>query len=108
MALTYPLVKAEAEACQVMANEMATMLARVTQFLEHNSDLSIDFGAGSTPAYISEDADGNMLNLWFSRQDVSNAIGSLDWFRKLMTNQAMTGGQGDHLGNCNKLAHPLG
>jgi hypothetical protein len=108
VALTYPLVKSEAEAFQVICNEVASMLTRIVQLLEHNSDLAIDWGAGTTPGYITEDADGNLSTLTYSREDVSNAIGSLDWVRKLLMNQDMASAQGDHLGNLNKLAHPLG
>jgi hypothetical protein len=60
------------------------------------------------PSYMDLEANGNLKDRTFTPQEVSNAIGSLDWVRKLLTNQAMTGSQGDHLGNLNKLAGPLG
>lgn len=108
MALTYTRVSATADAIADVANQAATLLALIDQLLEYNSDQAIDWGAGSTPEYITEDADGNLQGKQFSRQDVSNVVGSLDWMRKLLTNQVMTGSQGDHVGNINKLARPLG
>jgi hypothetical protein len=108
MALVYAQVKEEALAFEATCNEVASLLARLVQLLEHNSDQAIEWDAATTPPYITEDADGNLQDLTFSRQAVSNAIGSLDWIRKLLTNQVMTGSQGDHLGNINHLARPLG
>ena len=108
MALTVARSKEEAEAIASLANEMSSMLARIHQVLEHNSDLAIDWAAGSTPTYISEDAAGNITGTNYSRQQVANVVGSLDWVRKLMTNQTMTGSQGDHAGNMSLLARPLG
>lgn len=108
MALEYTAVQREATAIEDVSNQLASLLATIDQLLEHNSDLAIDWGAGSTPAYISEAANGNLQGKTYTRQEVSNAIGSLDWVRKLFTNQVMTGSQGDHLGNINKLTRPLG
>lgn len=108
MALQYDRVSATAEAIADVSNQAATLLALINQLLEFNSDQAIDWGAGSKPAYINEEANGNLQGKQFSRQEVSNAIGSLDWVRKLLTNQSMTGSQGDHLGNLNKLVRPLG
>ncbi len=106
MALTHARVTAEANALVDLANRMATLLADVHQVLEHNSDQAIDWGATVTPAYITEDGDGNISGFTFTRQAVANAIGSLDQFRKLLTNQAAT--TGDHLGNLSQLSRPLG
>jgi SAM-dependent MidA family methyltransferase len=108
MPLQNSTVQAEADAIANIANRTAKLLADLHKVLEHNSDLAIDWGAGSTPAYITEEANGNLSGRTFTRQEVANAIGSLDWVRKLLTNQTMTGSQGDHLGNLNKLAAPLG
>lgn len=60
------------------------------------------------PDYMLLEANGNLKDRSYSPQAVSNAIGSLDWIRKLLTNQTMTGSQGDHLGNLNQLGNPLG
>lgn len=108
MALTNARASATADAVADVANQAATLLALIDQLLEFNSDQAIDWGAAQTPAYIDEDAAGNLVGKQFSRQDVSNVIGSLDWVRKLLTNQSMAGSQGDHLGNINKLVRPLG
>jgi hypothetical protein len=107
MALQYDRVAQVADAFVAVSNRMVALLTDINQLLEHNSDQAIDWGASETPAYINEEANGNLSGRMFSRQQVSNAIGSLDWVRKLLTNQAMTGSQGDHLGNLNQLAGPL-
>lgn len=59
------------------------------------------------PEYMNLEANGNLSGRLYTPQAVSNAIGSLDWVRKLLTNQVMTGSQGDHLGNLNQLGSPL-
>lgn len=59
------------------------------------------------PDYIDLEANGNLSGRTFTPAAVSNAIGSLNWIRSLLTNQSMTGSQGDHLGNLNQLASPL-
>lgn len=107
MALTRVTVDAEADAVAVICEEATQLLTRITWMLEHNSDLAIDWAAAVKPDYIEEDVDGNLVDRRFSRQNVANAIGSLDWVRKLLTNQDMTGCQGDHLGNLNLMARPL-
>lgn len=57
----------------------------------------------SIPEYITLDPNGNLNNRAYTPGEVSNAIGSLDQIRKLLTNQTPT--VGDHLGNLNKLAN---
>lgn len=108
MALAFPRVLETADAVAAVANNLALCLVQINQVLEYNSDQAIDWGAGSTPGYITEDAAGNIQGRSYTRQEMANAIGSLDWVRKLLTNQTMTGSQGDHLGNLNHLARPLG
>jgi hypothetical protein len=102
MALSVDGSKSEAQAIAQVCTELAAVLAKADVILEHNSDISIDWAASELPAYIAEDASGNLNGLLFDRASVANAIGSLAQFRNLMTNQAVT--QGDHLGNINKLA----
>lgn len=92
-----------ATSCSVLSEQVVDLYTKINDFLEYNSDQAIDWAAGSTPAYIPEDADGNIDGLQFSRQAVANAIGSLDQLRSLMTNQAAA--QGDHLGNLNVVSH---
>lgn len=104
MALTHEKVVTEAQAIKSVCDLIAAALSAADEILEHNSDLSIDWAAGATPAYITEDGDGNISGLTFTRQQVANAVGSLDQFRNLLTNQAVS--QGDHLGNVNQLASP--
>lgn len=104
MALQYSLVQQEADAIKAVCDDVVRVFARVNTMLEHNSDLAIDWGAGATPAYITEEANGNLSGRTFTRQQVANAIGSLDQIRRLLTNLAAS--QGDHLGNFNLLANP--
>lgn len=58
------------------------------------------------PAHINLEANGNLSGRLYTPSEVSNVIGSLDQFRNLLLNQAVS--QGDHLGNLNKLARPRG
>lgn len=105
MALTQNRVLQVADAAVVIANELAAALAKADRFLEFNSDQAIDWAASETPAYIAEDADGNIEGRLFTRQQIANAIGSFDQFRKLMENVATS--QGDHLGNVNAISQAL-
>lgn len=106
MALQFSKVLAEANALEEIANDLATVYSKAVQFLEHNSDVIIDWSAGGTPAYISEEANGNILGKDYTRQQVANLIGTLSQLKNLMSNAAVT--QGDHLGNLNLIAKPLG
>lgn len=106
MALTSTVSSTEAQALKTVCDAVVQILLVIDSALEHNSDLAIDWAAEVKPACIDEDAAGNISGLPYSRQEVSNAVGSLDWIRKLLTNQSMSGAQGDHLGNLNKLASP--
>lgn len=108
MALNAARTLETANAVETLCRNVAAILADIDDVLEYNSDQAIDWAAGSTPAYIPEDAAGNIEGKNYSRQAVSNAIGSLDWVRKLLTNQSMTSSQGDHLGNLNILSSPRG
>jgi hypothetical protein len=58
------------------------------------------------PDYFVLEANGNLSGRTYAPAAVSNVVGSLDQFRRLLTNLSVT--QGDHLGNLNQLARPLG
>jgi len=105
MALTRIVADAEADAVATICEEVTALLTRINWLLEHNSDLSIDWAAAQKPAYIEEDASGNLVDRRFTRQNVANAIGSLAQIRSLLTGGAVS--QGDHLGNLNLMARPL-
>lgn len=105
MALSFGGTRSEAQAISQICTELAAVLAKADVILEHNSDLSIDWAAQTLPAYITEDADGNISGLLFDRASVANAIGSLAQFRNLMTGQVVS--EGDHLGNINKLSNAM-
>lgn len=99
MALTMPRaleVAAEIKAC---SDAVKDAYYRVEQALKTNSHLAIDWGAVATPEYLTENAAGNLDTLEFSRQELSNAIGSLDAFRALMEATSFA-----HLGNLNHIA----
>lgn len=102
MALTSVRALEVATEAKGIADDLAALHERVRTFLAQNSHLSIDWGAAQKPAYINEDASGNIDGLLFSRAQLSNAIGSFQEFSDLMNNAAVT--QGDHLGNINQLA----
>lgn len=101
--LTFERAKQVAQACESIATRLKSVLKDVEQLLDTNSNLSIDWGNAQLPAYLVEDGNGNLSGLTYTRQEVSNLIGSFDQVRKLMRDQAPT--QGDHLGNLNKLAN---
>lgn len=105
MALNFERVLETADAAKVLSNELGALLAKVDRFVEFNSDQAIDWAAGSTPAYITEDANGNLDGRRFSRQQVANVVGSFVQFQNLMKNAAVS--QGDHQGNFNGLSQPL-
>lgn len=96
--------KVEANAWEVLATEFTALMGKVRAQLGHNSDQAIDWGAQSTPAYIEEDADGNINGLNYSRQNIANLIGSFDQVRALLDGE--TPSTGDHLGNFNNISRP--
>jgi hypothetical protein len=102
MALSFSRVAEVATHVKTVSDEAKALYARLVELLETNSDLSIDWAAGTLPDYIVEDGDGNIDGFKFSRAEVANVIGSLDNLRKAFANEAVS--QGDHLGNLNKVA----
>lgn len=102
MALSYLRVIEATNEAKDCVDDVKAAFLKCQAFLTTNSNLAIDWGAGSTPEYIQEDESGNLAGFKFSRQAVSNIIGSLDSFVKLMT--AQTPSTGDHLGNINVVA----
>ena len=106
MALTYDRVKLAADEMLLLSGEVRGLLARVQGFLTYNTAQAIDWGAVATPGYIEEDGNGNLAGYQFTRQDVANAIGSLDWIRKLLVGENVASATGNHLGNFNKIGNP--
>lgn len=102
MALQHDRVVELGDACRQLAERTQELLADVEKFLDQNSHLSIDWGAGQTPAYINEEVNGNLSGRTYSRQQVANAIFSLLQVVNVLNNQSVN--QGDHLGNLNQLA----
>lgn len=103
MALNYTAnVKPVAEHAKDICDRLKQLHYDIKELLDTNSDKAIDWAAGSLPAYINEDASGNLDGLGFSRTAMANVIGSLDNVRKVLDNEAVS--QGDHLGNINQLA----
>lgn len=104
MALTHQRVLEVARSGKSLADKSKALLWQIEEFLNVNSAAAIDWVAGSKPAYINEDSNGNFDGLAFTRAAMANAIGSLDNMRKLLRNQDLSGAQGDHLGNLDQLA----
>ena len=106
MTLTYDRVKQVADEVILLSDRTRQLISDIQSFLIFNSHLSIDWGAAEKPSYIEEDRNNNLAGYVFSRQEVSNIIGSFYWLNQLMTKQPLIGGEGDHLGNINKIAEP--
>jgi hypothetical protein len=95
-------VEAAAE-CKAVCDDLKAAHQRARAFLTANSNLSIDWTGDPLPDYLIEAVpSGNIDTFRFSRAQVANAIGSIDQFRALMENGAVS--QGDHLGNINQVA----
>jgi hypothetical protein len=95
MALTHTRAKEVAEHAVAVSNETKVLLYRIAEFLTMNSNQSIDWGAVSKPAYLNEDVAGNIDGTGFTRQQLSNAIGSLDTIKSTLDAA---------IGNLNQLA----
>jgi hypothetical protein len=108
MPMAYARANEIARELRDTADEARALLSRIDQILDVNSAAAINWTADPKPAFLTEDADGNLDGLVFSRTDLSNAIFSLDQIRKVLRNQAVS--QGDHLGNLLKLTtvRPVG
>jgi hypothetical protein len=106
MAVEHSEALALANQLKARAEEAKKLFWQLKETLRHNAALSIDWGAQSKPTFLNEDADGNLDGTSFTRQELSNAIGSLNWIQLLLDNGSLTGAQGDHLGNLEKLTRP--
>jgi hypothetical protein len=95
-------VKPLAQEAKAIADLWKTLHYRAKQFLDTNSDASINWAGDPKPAVINEDGSGNIDGVNFSRTQLANFIGSLDNLRKVADNEQAS--QGDHLGNVNQLA----
>jgi hypothetical protein len=96
VALTHTRAKEVAEQIKSVCNQAKELSREINDILTFNSNQAIDWGAVSKPAYLNEDAAGNLDGLGFTRAQVSNAVGSLDALK--------TAFAGGHLGNINQLA----
>lgn len=85
-----------------IANDIRSLKARIDAFVPMNQAIGCDWGAGTKPSVLVEDANGNLQGQTFSRQDFANLIGSFTQFQNLLNNAAVT--QGDHGGNVNMVA----
>jgi len=103
MALNLTRVQEEADKFADICTRLSRLIDEIDGLVTHNSHQAIDWAAASLPAYIEEDADGNLSGVGsghstytFSRQEVANAIGSL---ASLAADSALRG-------NINHLARP--
>lgn len=110
MPLNAARVNEVADAAQRIAERLLDVFADVDDFLEFQSDQAIGWTDDPRPAYISVDpgGSGNLEGRNFSPANVANLIGSLAAVRTLLTGGSLTGLQGDHLGNLNVVARPVG
>jgi hypothetical protein len=106
MAMTHERAIQLAETLVDISSQLASLHATANQLLAFNSHLNIDWGNAVKPSFLNEDANGNLTGKYYTRQQVADAIGSIQQHDNLMTNQAVS--QGNHLGNLNQLARPLG
>ena len=102
MALTHSRAIKAAKFAEDLADELKRVYWRTQEFLSHNNALSIAWAADPKPVYLNEDSNTNLDGVDFTRAQLSNMIGTLDQFRRLMENKSIT--QGDHLGNIEQLA----
>jgi hypothetical protein len=104
MALTHERVQEMARQAKMLADQTKALNTLLKEFLATNSNLAIDWGAQSKPAYIIEDVAGNIYGdgLYFSRQAVANVIGSFSAVVNILGNVAVS--QGDYMGNVNVVA----
>jgi hypothetical protein len=110
MATTHATATTEAEAVRLLAEKFLKIYDELVGLLDHNSALSIDWGNATKPAFLEEDADGNLSGLPITRQQVANAIGSFDALQTLLTGGTLAAWQhpANHLGNLNLVARPAG
>jgi hypothetical protein len=99
VALTHQRVQDTSSAIEQIATEAIELITRLRRALKYNSDQAIDWGAATTPSYITETPAGNLEGRAYSRQAVSNAVGSL-----VVLSDALSDA---HVGNLNQLARPL-
>ncbi len=103
MALTHVRASEVATLAKEVAEDMKALLYKAKRLLTSNSNLSIDWAGDPKPSYLNEDVAGNLDGFRFTRSQLANLIGSVDQFRALMENGAVS--QGDHLGNVNQVAN---
>ena len=102
MALTHTRVSEMATSIKKACDNVKSSYQELLEVLATNSDLAIDWAGDPKPAYINEDADGNLDGFLFTRSQISNVINSLDQVKKLLENTSAS--QGDHLGNVNHIS----
>ena len=106
--MTQEMAVAEATAWKQRIALVVKTVTELQAMIARNGDMAIDWSNGdlySGGGDITTDGSGNIDGLSFTPAQLSNAIGSVDWLVKLMTNQDLTGiPQADHLGNLNLVA----
>jgi DNA-directed RNA polymerase beta subunit len=95
MAHTYATVSSKAAEARQIAASVRSLYYDLKQYLDTNTHLSIDWGAAQKPAYINEQANGNLEGHEFTRQAISNLIGTFDTLRTTI--------EAGHLGNVSNV-----
>ena len=83
-----------------LAGRTLSLLADMDAFLAYNSAQAIDWAGATKPPNLEEGEGGEIQGMDFTRQQVSNAIGTFAAIQALVA-------QG-HLGNLQLLATPRG
>lgn len=98
MATTFAWVQDEAASIAAIARKISLLSADIDSLLAHNSAQALDWGAAQTPTAIEESVDGNISGAAYTRQQISNAIGSLAAIQTLLA--------AGHLGNLDLVRSP--
>ena len=109
MALSVDGSRSEAQAIQRACDAMAYALMVARTVRTHNANSGIDWLNGwdnlprTCPAYIAEDATGNINGTTFGRDEVANGVNALDKILTLVDGGDV-GAPVAYIGNINKIA----
>lgn len=97
MTLTIERCQEVATEAKAVCDDLKAAYYRLSALLTTNSNLAIDWGAASDPAYLPDDANGSIPGQKFTREQLSNALGSIDGLKTAFESNGV-------LGNLNQVA----